>query len=223
MHSTRHLAGCTQAAPRLCPGCAPELHSVPLHPFPSLAPSRRRHRHAPTRTDTHRLTQVRFMARGFKVSGDHAGQSSAGLRWPYGPVGLITPFNFPLEIPVLQLMGALYMGNKPLLHVDHRVSLVIEQFVRLLHDCGMPMTDVDLLHGPGTTMGHILDHAKPRSTLFTGATSLSPRLSRFLSRFSHVSFSVAACDWHTLLHGTQSTYAFHLPRAMALHDQGQPT
>ncbi len=34
---------------------------------------------------------------------------------------LITPFNFPLEIPALQLMGALYMGNKPLLHVDQRV------------------------------------------------------------------------------------------------------
>jgi hypothetical protein len=36
-------------------------------------------------------------------------------------VALITPFNFPLEIPALQLMGALYMGNKPLLHCDHRV------------------------------------------------------------------------------------------------------
>ena len=36
-------------------------------------------------------------------------------------MALITPFNFPLEIPALQLMGALYMGNKPLLHVDQRV------------------------------------------------------------------------------------------------------
>jgi 1-pyrroline-5-carboxylate dehydrogenase len=67
--------------------------------------------------------QVRFLARGFSVPGDHPGQTSNGLRWPYGPVALITPFNFPLEIPALQLMGALYMGNKPLLHVDHRVSV----------------------------------------------------------------------------------------------------
>ena len=52
-------------------------------------------------------------------------------------MALIAPFNFPLEIPVLQLMGALYMGNKPLVHVDHRVSLVVEEFVRLLHECGM--------------------------------------------------------------------------------------
>ena len=55
------------------------------------------------------------------MPGDHTGQTSMGLRWPYGPVALITPFNFPLEIPALQLMGALYMGNMPLVHVDHRV------------------------------------------------------------------------------------------------------
>jgi 1-pyrroline-5-carboxylate dehydrogenase len=37
-------------------------------------------------------------------------------------VAIITPFNFPLEIPVLQLMGALYMGNKPVLKVDSKVT-----------------------------------------------------------------------------------------------------
>jgi len=67
---------------------------------------------------------VRFLARGFSIPGDHPGQTSGGHRWPFGPVALITPFNFPLEIPALQLMGALFMGNKPLVHVDHRVRAV---------------------------------------------------------------------------------------------------
>lgn len=71
--------------------------------------------------------QVRFLTRGFTNPGDHTGQSTSGYRWPYGPVAIITPFNFPMEIPALQLMGALYMGNKPLLHVDQRV--------RVLHPC----------------------------------------------------------------------------------------
>lgn len=66
---------------------------------------------------------MRFLARGFSNPGDHMGQTSNGLRWPYGPVTIITPFNFPLEIPALQLMGALYMGNKPLLHVDQKVCV----------------------------------------------------------------------------------------------------
>ena len=113
--------------------------------------------------------QVRFLAKGSTISGDHVGQTSTNVRWPYGPVALITPFNFPLEIPVLQLMGALYMGNKPLVHVDRRVSIVMEQFLRLLHSCGLPMSDVDLLQGNGMTMNHVMLAAKPRSTLFTGA------------------------------------------------------
>lgn len=39
-------------------------------------------------------------------------------------MAIITPFNFPLEIPLLQLMGALYMGNKPVLKVDSKVFIM---------------------------------------------------------------------------------------------------
>ena len=89
---------------------------------------------------------VRFLARSFGVPGDRTGQVSQGYRWPYGPVALITPFNFPIEIPALQMMGALFMGNKPIVKVDSKVSLAIEQFVRFLHYCGMPKEDLDLIH-----------------------------------------------------------------------------
>ena len=74
---------------------------------------------------------MRFAARSFGQSGDHPGQQSNGYRWPFGPVGLITPFNFPLEIPALQVMGALFMGNKPLLHVDHRSGTCLRVLIVL--------------------------------------------------------------------------------------------
>ena len=41
-----------------------------------------------------------------------------GFRWPYGPVCVIAPFNFPLEIPALQLFGAMIVGNRPTLKCD---------------------------------------------------------------------------------------------------------
>lgn len=47
-------------------------------------------------------------------------------------VTIITPFNFPLEIPLLQLMGALYMGNKPLLKVDSKVLIILHINIVLL-------------------------------------------------------------------------------------------
>merc|ERR1712000_232990 len=82
--------------------------------------------------------QVRYLARGFTNPGDRFGQQSQGYRWPYGPVAIIAPFNFPLEIPVLQLMGALYMGNKPVLKAAEKVSFVMEQWLRFMHHCGAP-------------------------------------------------------------------------------------
>ncbi|EGR31663.1 hypothetical protein IMG5_104850 [Ichthyophthirius multifiliis] len=70
----------------------------------------------------------RFLSKSFSVPGDHQGQQSTGYRWPYGPVSIICPFNFPIEIPVLQLFGALITGNRPTLRVDSKVALVMEQF-----------------------------------------------------------------------------------------------
>jgi 1-pyrroline-5-carboxylate dehydrogenase len=40
----------------------------------------------------------------------------------------------------------------------------------------MPAADVDLLVGPGTTMGAVLEAAPPRNTLFTGSQRVAERL-----------------------------------------------
>ncbi|CAI0549327.1 unnamed protein product [Linum tenue] len=140
--------------------------------------------------------QVRFLARSFGVPGNHLGQLSTGFRWPYGPVAIITPFNFPLEIPVLQLMGALYMGNKPLLKVDSKVSIVMEQMMRLLHYCGLPEEDVDFVNSDGKTMNKILMEANPRMTLFTGSSRIAEKLAVDLN--GRVKLEDAGFDWKIL-------------------------
>nr|QCI61343.1 Aldehyde dehydrogenase [Crocus sativus] len=140
--------------------------------------------------------QVRFLARSFAVPGNHLGQQSQGLRWPYGPVAIITPFNFPLEIPVLQLMGALYMGNKPVLKVDSKVSIVMEQMLLLLHECGLPKEDVDFINSDGITMNKLLLKAKPQMTLFTGSSRVAEKLATDLK--GRVKLEDAGFDWKIL-------------------------
>lgn len=137
--------------------------------------------------------QVRFLARSFAVPGDHYGQTSQGFRWPYGPVVIIAPFNFPLEIPMLQLMGALYMGNKVLLKVDSKVAVVMEQALRLLHACGLPTTDVDFINCDGPTMHKLLLQAQPRLTQFTGSSKVAELLARDLH--GKVKLEDAGWDW----------------------------
>ncbi|KAJ0971309.1 hypothetical protein J5N97_019268 [Dioscorea zingiberensis] len=140
--------------------------------------------------------QVRFLARSFAIPGNHLGQQSHGYRWPYGPVAIITPFNFPLEIPLLQLMGALYMGNKPILKVDSKVSIVMEQILRLLHECGLPREDADFINSDGITMNKFLLKANPQMTLFTGSSRVAEKLAADLK--GRVKLEDAGFDWKVL-------------------------
>lgn len=139
---------------------------------------------------------VRFLARSFANPGDHTGQMSQGFRWPYGHVALIAPFNFPIEIPVLQMMGALFMGNKILVKVDSKVSICIEQFIRMLHHCGMPKTDLDLIHCQPKSMEHILKKSEPRLIQFTGSSKVAEYLSKTFN--GKVKIEDAGFDWKIL-------------------------
>lgn len=139
---------------------------------------------------------VRRLAKSFGVPGDHYGQMSVGHRWPYGPVALITPFNFPLEIPVLQLMGSLYMGNKPVLKTSEQTSVVMEQFLHLLHYCGMDADDVDFLNCKGPVAQKVIMETPVRLTQFTG----SSKVGELLSKATHgkVKLEDAGFDWKVI-------------------------
>jgi len=54
------------------------------------------------------------------------------------------------------MMGALFMGNKPIVKGDSRASFPLEEWIRMLHYCGLPKTDLDFLHADGPVMEAIL-------------------------------------------------------------------
>jgi len=120
--------------------------------------------------------QVRFLAKGQTTPGNHLGQEAIDYRWPHGPVAVVTPFNFPMEIMALQTMGALYMGNKPVLKQATITSIVAEAFVRLLLHCGMPAQDLLLIHSSGQVMEKLVADPVIQFTQFTGSTSVAERL-----------------------------------------------
>lgn len=138
---------------------------------------------------------VRFLARSFSNPGDHLGQESSGYRWPFGQVCIIAPFNFPLEIPALQLMGALFMGNKPLVKVDSKVSVVFEQLLRLLIYCGLPEEDVDFINCRGEVMGELVKKSENKIRLlqFTGSKEVANRLA--VETQGKIRIEDAGFDW----------------------------
>ncbi|CAK74069.1 unnamed protein product (macronuclear) [Paramecium tetraurelia] len=140
--------------------------------------------------------QCRFLTRSFNVSGDVQGQQSSGYRFPYGHVAIIAPFNFPLEIPALQMMGALLAGNRLTIKGDQRVSVVLEMFLRLLHLAGLPPTDCDLIHCDGPQMESLLKKSNFRLLQFTGSSGIAERLCNVMN--GKIKIEDAGFDWKIL-------------------------
>jgi len=153
---------------------------------------------------------VRFLGRGFSNPGDQSGQETRAYRWPFGPVAVIAPFNFPLEIPTLQVMGSLFMGNKPLVKVDSRVSVVFEQFLRLLIHAGLPAQDIDLIHCRGVEMGRLIENARDdlRLVQFTGSSEVAELISTTVN--GAVRLEDAGFDWKIIGPDFQGEWLEHV-------------
>ena len=88
------------------------------------------------------------------------------------------------------------MGNRPLVHVDKRVSLVFEEFIRLAHHCGLPRTDLDYLHGQGPHAQRVLVDGNARLTQFTGSSVVGEHLASVTR--GKVKLEDAGFDWKVL-------------------------
>jgi 1-pyrroline-5-carboxylate dehydrogenase len=139
---------------------------------------------------------VRYLAKSFGVPGDRGGQQSNGYRFPFGGVSVVTPFNFPLEIPALQCMSALFMGNQVTNKVDSKVMIVQEQFVRMLHEMGLPKEDMDLIYCDGPVMNDLLVRGNSRMCLFTGSQAVADKLAVDLK--GRIKLEDAGFDWKVL-------------------------
>jgi RHH-type proline utilization regulon transcriptional repressor/proline dehydrogenase/delta 1-pyrroline-5-carboxylate dehydrogenase len=101
---------------------------------------------------------------------------------PRGPMACIAPWNFPLAIFVGQVSAALAAGNPVLAKPAEQTPLIAAAAVRLFHRAGVPAAALQLLPGPGETVGAALV-ADPRITgvLFTGSTEVARVIQRTLA------------------------------------------
>jgi RHH-type proline utilization regulon transcriptional repressor/proline dehydrogenase/delta 1-pyrroline-5-carboxylate dehydrogenase len=99
-----------------------------------------------------------------------------------GPWVCISPWNFPLAIFTGQVAAALVTGNTVLAKPAEQTPAVALEAVRLLHAAGAPADALQLLHGPGETIGAALV-AEPRiaGVVFTGSTQVAKLIQRALA------------------------------------------
>jgi betaine-aldehyde dehydrogenase len=106
-----------------------------------------------------------------------AGGVAATFREPLGVVGLITPWNFPLNIASWKIGPALACGNTVVIKPAELTPLSALRLAELALDAGIPEGVLNVLVGKGSVVGQrLIEHADVAKIGFTGSTEVGQRV-----------------------------------------------
>lgn len=93
---------------------------------------------------------------------------------PYGVVGVISPWNFPFQLPFTDLIPALIAGNTAILKPSEITPFSAEIGVDLLYKAGVPRDVVQIVHGGGSTGSALVETVD--YIAFTGSTATGRKI-----------------------------------------------
>src|SRR5215207_468375 len=99
------------------------------------------------------------------------------LRQPHGVVAVVTPWNFPVAIPVWKLAPALVAGNTVVFKPATNTPATAVRIVALFAEAGLPSGVLNLVLGSGSEAGaEIVGHPAVRAISFTGSNQVGVAL-----------------------------------------------
>ncbi len=113
------------------------------------------------------------MMQGYNLEDIARGIDETMIRQPLGVVGVITPFNFPVMIPLWFLPYAIACGNTVVLKPSEKVPLSIRRVVEILESTGLPAGVVNLVHGGRAAADALIEHADVRAISFVGSSPVA--------------------------------------------------
>jgi malonate-semialdehyde dehydrogenase (acetylating)/methylmalonate-semialdehyde dehydrogenase len=106
---------------------------------------------------------------------DRVGTSvdSWSTRYPVGVCVGITPFNFPVMVPLWMFPVAIACGNTFVLKPSDKVPRSALRMVELAHEAGMPPGVLNLVHGAKDTVDQLLTDPRVRAVSFVGSSAIA--------------------------------------------------
>ncbi|MGK5683288.1 CoA-acylating methylmalonate-semialdehyde dehydrogenase [Actinoplanes sp. URMC 104] len=98
---------------------------------------------------------------------------SYSFRQPLGVCAGITPFNFPVMVPMWMHPVAIACGNAFILKPSERVPSASNFFAELYAEAGLPDGVFNVVHGDKTAVDAILDHPDIAAVSFVGSTPVA--------------------------------------------------
>ena len=97
---------------------------------------------------------------------------------PYGVVGQIIPWNFPLLMLAWKIAPALATGNTVVLKPAETTPLTALLFAEVCQQADLPPGVVNIITGDGSTGEAIVDHPDVDKIAFTGSTEVGKAIAR---------------------------------------------
>jgi aldehyde dehydrogenase (NAD+) len=95
------------------------------------------------------------------------------IRRPLGVVGLITPWNFPIAIPVWKMAPALVYGNTVVLKLGYEAPRTGLHIAECFAEAGLPAGVLNVLTGAGSKVGaELVSNPGVRAISFTGSVPI---------------------------------------------------
>src|SRR5947209_802251 len=115
------------------------------------------------------------------LKGEYSDQVSTGIdvfsfREPVGVVAGITPFNFPVMVPLWMAPMAIATGNAFILKPSHRVPSAAMLLAKLFQDAGLPDGVFQVLHGDRDVISGLLTHPDVDAISFVGSTPVAKHI-----------------------------------------------
>lgn len=123
-----------------------------------------------------------YAAEAYNLTGetfpsDEPGSVVSTWREPLGLVSLVTPWNFPLSIPVRKIAPALAAGNTVIFKASSLTPAVGKFIVEILAAAGLPKGVLNYVTGPGAELGNALAaHRRINGISFTGSNPVGNAL-----------------------------------------------
>jgi aldehyde dehydrogenase (NAD+) len=120
---------------------------------------------------------------GDVIPAQGAGALQFTLREPLGVVALITPWNFPMAIPLWKAAPALAFGNVVVLKPAEAASRSATLLAETAAASGMPAGVFNVLLGSGARIGStLIEHEAVRAVSFTGSGAVGARVAAAAAR-----------------------------------------
>ncbi|SFE71477.1 aldehyde dehydrogenase family protein [Alteribacillus iranensis] len=114
---------------------------------------------------------------GSVLPSSQSGKTLYSVRVPLGVVAVITPWNFPIAIPIWKIAPALVYGNTVVWKPSRENSITAVKIAQIFEEANLPAGVLHLVNGSGSKVGDALtEHKDVAGVSFTGSNAIGQHI-----------------------------------------------